>query len=68
MGLFDGKIIELGNTLADNLDKKAQEGSDYLQDCIAKGMPANPGQSMADKITIQVLKVMAQVIRESIVK
>jgi len=68
MGLFDGKIIELGNTLAANLDTKANNASFNLEGALHSPMPPTAGESFQAKVVIQVLHIVAQTIRESVNK
>jgi len=61
MGLFDGKILEQTDKLATNLDKRSGELEVELGGTSSK----DPGKTLVLKITIFVLREIANVIRNT---
>lgn len=60
MGLFDGKVIDLGNKLANNLDNRVGEMIEQLK------VEDNPGRSLSIKICIFMYSDLADVIRKTV--
>lgn len=61
MGLFDGKILEQSDKLAANLDKRSGELEVELGGTSIK----DPGKTLVLKITIFVLRELANIIRNT---